>query len=225
MEQFLTPVFWAALGQIIIVNIVLSGDNAIVIAMAARNLPAELRKKAIVWGTVGAVAVRVVMTLVVAWLLQIPGLKLVGGLLLLWIAYKLLVDEGDEDSHGEASTNFFDAMKTIMIADAAMGLDNVLGVAAAAKGDMTLIILGLLISIPIVVFGSTVVMKIMDRFPIVIWIGAAVLAVTAGAIIWHEALLAPWLGGLGTVAEYGFMALLVVLTLGLARMKMKKPAR
>jgi YjbE family integral membrane protein len=160
---------------------------------------------------------------VVAYLLQIPGLKLVGGLLLLWIAYKLLVDDGNEDSHGEASNNFYDAMKTIMIADAAMGLDNVLGVAAAAKGDMTLIVLGLLISIPIVVFGSTIVMKVMEKFPVVIWIGAAVLAITAGAIIWHEALLAPWIGGLGQAAEYGFMLLLVVLTLGLAKMKIKKP--
>jgi YjbE family integral membrane protein len=132
---------------------VLAGDNAIVIALAARNLPAHLQKKAIVWGTVGAIVVRSVMTIGVVWLLKIPGLMLVGGLGLLWIAYKLLADDGG-DEHGPVATTFWGAMRTIVIADALMGVDNVLGVAGAAHGAIDLVIIGLLVSVPIVVFGS-----------------------------------------------------------------------
>jgi YjbE family integral membrane protein len=188
MELFSSP-WWSALLAIILIDLVLAGDNAIVIALAARNLPPALQKKAILWGTVGAIAVRSAMTLVVVWLLKIPGLMLLGGLGLLWIAYKLLADQGGDEHDGPVASTFWGAMKTIVVADALMGIDNVLGVAGAANGNMPLVILGLLISVPIVVYGSQVVLKLVERFPIIIQIGAAVLALTAAKMIIGEQLL------------------------------------
>lgn len=187
--EFLSTAWWSALLAIILIDLVLAGDNAIVIALAARSLPPDLQKKAILWGTVGAIAVRSVMTLGVVWLLQIPGLMLVGGLGLLWIAYKLIADTGDGEHDGPVATTFWGAMKTIIVADALMGVDNVLGVAGAAHGSWDLVILGLLISVPIVVFGSSVVLKLVERFPIIIHLGAAVLAFTAAKMIVGEPLL------------------------------------
>ncbi len=189
--EFLSAPWWSALLAIILIDLVLAGDNAIVIALAARSLPPDLQKKAIVWGTVGAIAVRSVMTLGVVWLLQIPGLMLVGGLGLLWIAYKLIADTGEEDEHGPAASTFWGAMKTIIVADALMGVDNVLGVAGAAHGSWDLVIIGLLVSVPIVVFGSSVVLKLVERFPMIIHAGAAVLAFTAAKMIVGEPLLDP----------------------------------
>jgi YjbE family integral membrane protein len=164
--ELFSPEFFSALLAIIVIDLVLAGDNAIVIAMAARNLPPHLQKKAIIWGAVGAIAVRSAMTLAVVYLLQIPGLMLVGGLLLVWIAYKLLNPgkDGDEE-HDHASTSFWGAMKTIVIADAVMGLDNVLAVAGASHGSYLLVVLGLLISIPIVIWGSTQILKLVERYP------------------------------------------------------------
>ena len=185
MELFSTP-WWSALLAIILIDLVLAGDNAIVIALAARSLPPHLQKKAIAWGTVGAIAVRSAMTVGVVWLLQIPGLMLIGGLGLLWIAYKLLADQGDKDHDGPVASTFWGAMKTIVVADALMGIDNVLGVAGAAHGSFDLVIIGLLISVPIVVFGSTMVLKLVERFPIIIKLGAAVLAFTAASMIIKE---------------------------------------
>lgn len=194
MELFSTP-WWSALLAIILIDLVLAGDNAIVIALAARNLPAPLQKKAIIWGTVGAIAVRSVMTLVVVWLLKIPGLMLVGGLGLLWIAYKLLADQGGKSHDGPGVSTFWEAMKTIVVADALMGVDNVLGVAGAAHGAMDLVVIGLLVSVPIVVLGSQVVLKLVERFPIIIHLGAAVLAFTAAKMIvseqWLHSIFAP----------------------------------
>ena len=200
MEMFSMP-WWSALAAIILIDLVLAGDNAIVIALAARNLPSHLQRKAILWGTVGAIVVRSAMTLGVVWLLKIPGLMLVGGLGLLWIAYKLLTDT-DGDGHEEAgATTFWGAMKTIVIADALMGIDNVLGVAGASKGAFDLVVLGLLISIPIVIFGSTLVLKLVERFPIIIQLGAAVLAYTAAHMVTNEALLDAYLDGDDMVHE------------------------
>ncbi len=190
MELFSTP-WWSALLAIILIDLVLAGDNAIVIALAARNLPQHLQKKAILWGTVGAIAVRSAMTLIVVWLLKIPGLMLIGGLGLVWIAYKLLADQGGQEHDGPVASTFWGAMKTIVVADALMGVDNVLGVAGAANGAMDLVIIGLLISVPIVVFGSQLVLKLVDRFPIIIQLGAAVLAFTAAKMIISEPLLNP----------------------------------
>jgi YjbE family integral membrane protein len=187
--EFLSAPWWSALLAIVLIDLVLAGDNAIVIALAARSLPPALQKKAILWGTVGAIVVRSVMTVGVVWLLQIPGLMLVGGLGLLWIAFKLLVDSDSGEHDGPVATTFMGAMKTIVVADALMGVDNVLGVAGAAHGAMDLVIIGLLISVPIVVFGSSVVLKLVERFPIIIQLGAAVLAFTAAKMILGEPLL------------------------------------
>ena len=184
MEIF-SLAFLSALGAIVVIDLVLAGDNAIVIALAARNLPPPVQKKAILWGTVGAIVVRSLMTLIVVWLLKIPGLLLAGGALLLWIAVKLLSDKGGEGEHA-GSVGFWGAMKTIVIADAVMGLDNVLAVAGAAHGNYLLVILGLLISIPIVVWGSGLILKWIERFPAIIYLGAAVLAGTAVKMILSE---------------------------------------
>lgn len=187
--------FFTALGAIILIDLVLAGDNALVIAMAARKLPPADQKKAIVWGTVGAIAVRSIMTLGIVWLLKIPGLLLVGGLLLVWISIKLLVSNGDDhgsDSH-QGSTTLMGAMKTIVIADAVMGVDNVLGVAGAAQGSFLLVILGLLISIPIVVWCSGLVLRLVDRYPQIIYLGSAVLAWTAAGMILNEPLVKNWI--------------------------------
>ena len=188
MELFSAP-WWSALMAIILIDLVLAGDNAIVIALAARNLPAQLQTKAIIWGTVGAIGVRAVMTVGVVWLLQVPGLMLVGGLGLVWIAYKLLADQGGSEHEAPVVSTFWGAMKTIVVADALMGVDNVLGVAGAAHGAFDLVIIGLLISVPIVVFGSSVVLKLVERFPAIIQIGAAVLALTAAKMIVNEPML------------------------------------
>jgi YjbE family integral membrane protein len=187
--EFLSAAWWSALLAIVLIDLVLAGDNAIVIALAARNLPSHLQKKAIVWGTVGAIVVRSVMTVGVVWLLQIPGLMLIGGLGLLWIAYRLIAEDGGNDEHGPVATTFWGAMKTIVIADALMGVDNVLGVAGAAHGAMDLVVIGLLISVPIVVFGSSIVLRLVERFPIIIQLGSAVLAFTAAKMIIGEPLL------------------------------------
>jgi YjbE family integral membrane protein len=184
--EILSTEFLSALLAIVVIDLVLAGDNAIVIALAARNLPAELRKKAIVWGTFGAIAVRTAMTLVVVWLLKIPGLLLMGGALLVWIAYKLLADNDGPEHQVSAATNFWGAMKTIVVADAVMGLDNVLAVAGAAHGSFLLVVLGLLISIPIVIWGSQLILKYVERFPAIVYIGGAVLAWTAAKMIVSE---------------------------------------
>jgi YjbE family integral membrane protein len=215
--EFLSAPWWSALLAIILIDLVLAGDNAIVIALAARSLPPHLQKKAIAWGTVGAIVVRSVMTVGVVWLLKIPGLMLVGGLGLIWIAYKLLADQGGDEYTGPVANTFWGAMKTIVIADALMGVDNVLGVAGAAHGSFDLVIIGLVVSVPIVVFGSTMVLKLVERFPVIIHLGAAVLAFTAAKMIVSEPLLdsvfdSPAL--LNTVARWGTYACAVAGVLG-----------
>ncbi len=188
--------FLSALGAIILIDLVLAGDNALVIAMAARKLPPVEQKKAIVWGTVGAIAVRSVMTLGVVWLLKIPGLLLAGGLLLVWISIKLLVGDQNEHEHGDGKSevSLMSAMKTIVIADAVMGVDNVLGVAGAAQGSFLLVVLGLLISIPIVVWCSSLVLRLIERFPQIIYLGSGVLAWTAAQMIFSEPFVLTFLG-------------------------------
>lgn len=194
MELFTAP-WWSALLAIILIDLVLAGDNAIVIALAARNLPAALQRKAIIWGTVGAIVVRAAMTLGVVWLLQIPGLMLAGGLGLLWIAYKLLADQDNGHAADPSVTTFWGAMRTIVVADALMGVDNVLGVAGAAHGQFDLVVIGLVASVPIVVFGSSLVLRLVERFPFIIMLGAAVLALTAAQMVLGEPVLAEWVRG------------------------------
>jgi YjbE family integral membrane protein len=200
MELF-SAHWWSALLAIILIDLVLAGDNAIVIALAARNLPNHLKRKAIAWGTVGAIIVRSAMTIGVVWLLNIPGLMLVGGAGLVWIAYQLLADQGQKEGHGPVAAGFWGAMRTIIVADALMGVDNVLGVAGAAHGSFDLVIIGLLVSVPVVVFGSTVVLNLVERFPAIIQIGAAVLAFTAAKMIVSEPLLAGLFGGTSAPQE------------------------
>lgn len=181
--------FFTALLAIIVIDLVLAGDNAIVIALAARNLPPRLQRRAVIWGTFGAVAVRSAMTMIVVWLLKIPGLLLVGGAALVWIAYRLLLpEEADEEVTARPATNFWGAMRTIVVADAVMGLDNVLAVAGAAHGSYVLVVLGLAISVPIVVWGSTLMLRWVERFPVLVYVGAGVLAWTAAKMITGEPL-------------------------------------
>lgn len=187
--------FWSGLAAIIVIDLVLAGDNAIVIALAARNLPKHHQFRAIFWGTVGAIAVRVAMTAGVIWLLKIPGLMLVGGLVLIPIAIRLLLQDTHEQDapHPKRRANdFWSAIGTIMLADAVMGLDNVLGIAGASQGHLGLVVLGLLISVPLVVWGSTLLLKLIERFPIIIYIGAAAIAWTAARMITHGKLANPW---------------------------------
>lgn len=192
MELFSTE-FFSALLAIIIIDLVLAGDNAIVIALAARSLPPDQRRKAVLWGTFGAIAVRTAMTLVVVWLLKIPGLLLLGGALLVWIAYKLLADNNNGGHEVAAASGFWGAMKTIVVADAVMGLDNVLAVAGAAHGSFLLVVIGLLISIPIVIWGSQLILKYVERYPAIVYIGGAVLAWTAAKMIVSEPLIKAYL--------------------------------
>jgi len=185
--------FVSALAAIVVIDLVLAGDNAIVIGLAARRLPPILRTRAIVWGTAGAVGVRTVMTLAVVWLLQIPGLMTMGGALLLWIAYKLLLESnGGSEHHVRPAAGFWTAMQTIVIADALMGLDNVLAVAGAAQGSVLLVVFGLLISVPIMIWGSQLILKYVERYPAIVYFGAGVLAWTAVKMIFSEPLLAAY---------------------------------
>ncbi len=182
-----------ALSAIVFIDVVLGGENALVIAMASKNLPPDLRRRALVWGTFGAVAVRFVCVAALTYLLLIPGLRLIGGLALLYIAYALVKPKQDDHTEVTAAASFWGAMGTIVWADAVMGLDNALAIAGAAGGNWWLIIFGLFLSVPIILFGSTVVARIMDRWPRTIWIGAAVLVIVALKMIWNEPMLQGWL--------------------------------
>ncbi|MEK8127959.1 TerC family protein [Paenibacillus filicis] len=183
--------FIYAFAVIVFLDLILSGDNAIVIGMASRNLPKHQQRQAVLWGTAGAVALRVIATVFVLYLLQVPWLLLVGGILLLWIAYKLLVQE---DSHSEikAGTSLWSSIRTIIVADAVMSLDNVIAVAGAAQGHLVLVILGLLISIPILIKGSLLFIALVDRLPWIVYVGSAVLAYTASRMILEEPQLASY---------------------------------
>lgn len=184
--------FWIALLQIIGINIVLSGDNAVVIALAARSLPPQQQRQAVLWGSGAAVVMRIVLTIVAVELLRLPYLKLVGAALLLWIAVQLLLPEEEGEGHGAAASSIMAAIKTILLADLVMSLDNVIGVAAAAKGSTPLLIIGLAISIPLVVFASTMLLNLMARFPVIITLGAALLGWVAGEMAISDPAVQAW---------------------------------
>ena len=190
--NFNDPIFWIALMQIIGVNIVLSGDNAVVIALAARGLPPDQQKRAIAWGSGAAVVMRIVLTVVAVELLRLPYLKIVGALLLLWIAVQLLLPEDGEDGHGATVSGLGAAIKTILLADLVMSLDNVIAVAAAAKGNVALLVIGLAISIPLVVFASRLLLVLMEKYPVIITIGAALLGWVAGDMAVTDPIDQPW---------------------------------
>jgi YjbE family integral membrane protein len=202
LEEVMSQAFWLGLLKIIGVNVILSGDNAVVIALAARSLPAKQQKQAVIWGSAAAIVLRVILTLFAVALLTLPWLKLVGSLLLFWIGVKLLIpEEGDEDI--KASDQLLAAIKTILVADLVMSLDNVIAVAAAAGGSVTLLILGLAISIPLVIFGATLLLKLMDRYPVIITIGAGLIGWVAGEMLITDRALEGWLTGTGVQFEGG----------------------
>jgi YjbE family integral membrane protein len=209
--DLLSVQFLSALMAIVIIDLVLAGDNAIVIALAARNVAERLRTKAILWGTVGAIVVRTLLTMVVVWLLAVPGLLFAGGALLIWIAYKLLLPEPEDDNGVKLNSvnGFWAAIRTIVVADIVMGLDNVLAVAGAAHGSFMLVALGLLISIPIVVWGSTVILRFIDRYPAFVYLGAGVLAWTAAKMMTHEPLLASFYDEYKVVPPLMYMVIVV----------------
>ena len=178
-----SPLFWSAFGSIVLANIVLSGDNAVVIAMAARTLKPDQRGKAIFWGSAAAIVMRILLTIVAIQLLSLPYLKIIGAILLVYIGVDLLKGEGDDAGEGKEINGLAAAIRTILIADLVMSLDNVLAVAAAAKGNLPLLVLGLLVSIPLIIFGATLLTKVMERFPIIITIGAALLGFLAGEML------------------------------------------
>ncbi|MGZ9585613.1 TerC family protein [Paenibacillus marinisediminis] len=208
--------FWTGLLSIVIIDLVLAGDNAIVIGLAARNIPKKDQKKVIIWGMAGAVIIRIIATVCVVYLLKIPGLLIIGGLMLLWIAIKL-VTEDHEEHNIEAKNNIWAAIGTIIFADAAMGLDNVLAVAGAAEGHIVLVIIGLMISVPVVVWGSTLVLKLIERFPWVIFVGSGVLGWTSAKMFVNEPLLDQFFTN--PVIKYGFEILMIALVvfIGIAK--------
>ena len=189
----ITKDFWLALGQIIWINILLSGDNAIVIALACRGLPPKKRSLGIILGAGAAIVLRIIFTIGINYLLGLPYLKLIGGVLLLWVAYKLLTTEEASEDSVAASAGLWEAVRTIAIADVVMSLDNVLAIAAAAKGNNLLIIVGLLISIPLIIGGATILTKILHRFPILVWAGAALLGWIGGDLIASDPVVSPYL--------------------------------
>ena len=195
--DFGTTQFWLAALEIIVINILLSGDNAVVIALACRNLPGRQRTWGIILGAVGAIVLRIILTFFAVTLLGLPWLKLVGGVLLLWIGVKLIADEEDGEGEGEAKVQASDrlwaAVRTVVVADLVMSIDNVLGVAAAAKGSLALLVFGLVVSIPLVIAGSQIILALIERFPVLILAGGGLLGYVAGEMIVEDAALAPWI--------------------------------
>ncbi len=227
MEALMTPKFWVAVGQIILIDILLGGDNAVVIALACRQLPAAQRTKGIIWGTVGAIVLRVILIAFALTLLQIPFLKLVGAILLLWIGVKLLAP-ADDDEHGniQASDKLWSAVKTVIVADLVMSVDNVIAIAGAAQGagqqhQMPLVIFGLLVSIPIIVWGSQLVLKLMDRFPMIITLGGMLLGWIAGTMAHTDPGIAAYLPA-GKVWNYAFGIAGALLVLGIGKLMQKR---
>jgi YjbE family integral membrane protein len=200
--DFTSPDFWVAVLQIIAIDIVLSGDNAVVIALACRNLPEAQRRKGILWGVGGAVGLRVVLTAFAASLLGFPYLKIIGGLLLLWIGVKLLLPEEGEGHDIEGAGNLWGAVKTIIVADFVMSMDNVIGVAAAAKDSIVLLLFGLAVSIPLIVWSSQLFLKLMERFPIIITLGAGLLGWVAGGMLVSDLAVKDWVQATIPAASY-----------------------
>jgi YjbE family integral membrane protein len=221
MMELGTPQFWLAAAQIVLINILLSGDNAVVIALACRNLSPRQRRHGIFWGVLGAIVLRIVLTFFAMSLLTNPYLKLIGGALLLWIGVKLIAEGGDDEHDVKASDRLLAAIGTIIVADLVMSLDNVMGVAAAAKGDVPLIVFGLIVSIPIVVLGSQVIMKLIARFPILVLAGGGLLGYIAGEMAIEDPAVAPWIAAhasqLAPWAPATGFALVVAVGWGLTR--------
>jgi YjbE family integral membrane protein len=227
--DFSSGAYWAALGSIILANIVLSGDNAVVIAMAARSLPAHQQRKAIFWGSAAAIVMRIILTVIAVEMLKWPYLKIVGALLLLYIGISLLSEDDGDDGHTKEIGGMAAAIRTILVADLVMSLDNVLAVAAAAKGNTPLLIIGLAVSIPLIIFGSTLLLKVMERFPVIITLGAALLGFLAGEMLLTDPAVAGRFGAQSEVAIdiAGVIGAAIVVVAGLGlqrRARNKTPA-
>ena len=229
MDELMTATFWLAVGQIIMIDILLGGDNAVVIALACRNLPPKQRTQGIIYGTIGAIVLRVILIAFALALLTVPYLKLVGAVLLLWIGVKLLMPEGDDDHNISSSDKLWSAVKTVIIADLVMSVDNVLAIAGAAQGageahQLPLVIFGLLVSIPIIVWGSTFVLKLMERFPFVITLGAMLLGWIAGQMAYTDPAIKAYLP-VSAVWSYGaaVAGALLVLLMGKLLQNRSKP--
>ena len=215
MTEFSSPDFWIAVMQIVAIDVVLSGDNAIVIALACRSLPPELRRRGIFWGVFGAVGLRVVLTLFAAALLGLPFLKLVGGVLLLWIGVKLLLPDGEGEPDIAGHDHLWAAVKTIIVADFVMSVDNVIAVAGASHGSVFLLVFGLLVSIPLIVWSSQLIMHLMERFPIIVWVGGGLLGYVAGNMMLTDpAVVSRWPAAVPFANVAGGVCAMLVVALG-----------
>ncbi|MCX7242342.1 MAG: TerC family protein [Polaromonas sp.] len=227
MDELMTATFWLAVGQIIMIDILLGGDNAVVIALACRNLPPKQRTQGIIYGTIGAIVLRVILIAFALALLTVPYLKLVGAVLLLWIGVKLLMPEGDDDHNISSSDKLWSAVKTVIIADLVMSVDNVLAIAGAAQGageahQLPLVIFGLLVSIPIIVWGSTFVLKLMERFPFVITLGAMLLGWIAGQMAYTDPAIKAYLPA-SAAWSYGAAVAGALLVLAMGKLLQNRP--
>lgn len=226
LTELITTMHWGAVAQIIMIDILLGGDNAVVIALACRNLDPHQRRQGIFWGVFGAIALRVVLITCAVYLLQLPLLKVVAGLLLIWIGVKLLIPHDEEDKHIEASTKVLSAIKTIIVADLVMSIDNVIGIAGAAQAahehhQTLLIIFGLIVSVPFIVFGSQIILKVFDRFPIIITLGGALLGWISGGLIVSDIFMVEHIPQTNAV-HYGACIIGAALVVLLARMWVKR---
>lgn len=224
--EFGSPQFWLAGIEIIVINILLSGDNAVVIALACRNLPPHQRRWGVFWGAGGAILLRIVLTFFAISLLDLPWLKIVGGLLLLWIGVKLIADDGGEGHQVAASNQLFSAVRTIVVADLVMSLDNVIGVAAAAKGSLVLLVFGLVVSIPLVIVGSQLIMKAIERFPMLVIAGGGLLGYVAGEMAVTDNAVSGWIEAHAHWLHWALPVGCILLVIGVARIvQMRAAAR
>ena len=224
--EFGSPQFWLAGIEIIVINILLSGDNAVVIALACRNLPSHQRRWGVIWGAGGAIALRIVLTFFAISLLDLPWLKIIGGVLLLWIGVKLIADDGGEGHEVKASDQLFSAVRTIVVADLVMSLDNVIGVAAAAKGSLFLLVFGLVVSIPLVIVGSQLIMKAIERFPMLVIAGGGLLGYVAGEMAVTDNAVSGWIEAHAHWLHWALPVGCILLVIGVARIvQMRAAAR
>src|SRR5487761_563955 len=215
--DIVTPQFWVAALEIIVINILLSGDNAVVIALACRNLPPKQRRWGIFWGAIGAIVLRIILTFFAVSLLKLPWLKIVGGVALVWIGIKLITQEDDEGVDVKASEQLLSAVWTVIVADVVMSIDNVLGVAAAAKGNLLLLVFGLVVSIPLIIAGAQLVMKAIERYPVLIVAGGGLLGFIAGELIIDDTAIGPWVDAKAPWLHWAAPILGIALVVGPAK--------
>ena len=215
--DIVTPQFWVAALEIIVINILLSGDNAVVIALACRNLPPKQRRWGIFWGAIGAIVLRIILTFFAVSLLKLPWLKIVGGIALVWIGIKLIAAEESEDVEIKGSEQLLSAVWTVIVADVVMSIDNVLGVAAAAKGSLLLLVFGLVVSIPLIIAGAQLVMKAIERYPVLIVAGGGLLGFIAGELIIDDTAIGPWVDAKAPWLHWAAPILGIALVVGPAK--------